>query len=218
MAGRSKTKERILKSALQLFNAEGEETVLPADIAHDLGISPGNLYYHYKGKEPIIEALYNDFEEELKMVLVAPRTAPLEIRDNWVYFYIVFEEIFDFRFFYLNLMPILDRIPSLAARFRALVKEKHRASRAILRQLRDEEVISLSEAQLDRVAAQVAQHFTHWPAHQRLMHPDLDPKTAIHDGVRSLFAAITPYMGAAAGEFEALSDAFNRKILDTESA
>ena len=69
MAGRSKTKEKILRTALGLFNNEGESAVSSVDIASVIGISPGNLYYHYKGKDEIIIELFADFEEEIRQVL-----------------------------------------------------------------------------------------------------------------------------------------------------
>ena len=97
---RSKTKEKILKTALGLFNNEGESAVSAVDIASVMGISPGNLYYHYKGKDEIIIELFADFEEEIRQVLSSPVREPLKMEDNWVYLYIIFEEIFDFRFFY----------------------------------------------------------------------------------------------------------------------
>ena len=102
MAKRSKTKDKILRTALGLFNNEGESEVSAVDIASVMGISPGNLYYHYKGKDEIISALFADFEVEIKQVLTSPISAPLKLEDNWVYLYIIFEEIFDFRFFYKN--------------------------------------------------------------------------------------------------------------------
>ena len=55
---RSATKIKILATALQLFNNEGEAQVSSVDIASVMGISPGNLYYHYKGKDEIIAALF----------------------------------------------------------------------------------------------------------------------------------------------------------------
>ena len=64
MAGKVKTRDRILQTALALFNEEGEENVSTVDIAAVMGISPGNLYYHFKGKEAIIAGLFEGFEEK----------------------------------------------------------------------------------------------------------------------------------------------------------
>ncbi|VAW08376.1 Transcriptional regulator, AcrR family, partial [hydrothermal vent metagenome] len=92
MAGKIKTREKILRTALALFNAEGEAQVSTVDIAAVMEISPGNLYYHFRGKEAIIEALFDDFEREIRQVLSAPIQHPLAIEDNWIFVYIVFEE------------------------------------------------------------------------------------------------------------------------------
>lgn len=53
-----KTKERILATALELFNSEGLKEVTLRRIAGEMGISQGNLSYHYKAKADIVSALY----------------------------------------------------------------------------------------------------------------------------------------------------------------
>ncbi|NTV88570.1 MAG: TetR/AcrR family transcriptional regulator, partial [Burkholderiaceae bacterium] len=45
-----RTAERILEVTLDLFNRFGEPNVSTTLISAELGISPGNLYYHYPDK------------------------------------------------------------------------------------------------------------------------------------------------------------------------
>jgi AcrR family transcriptional regulator len=53
-----KTKERILIKALELFNNEGLKEVTLRRIAGSLGMSQGNLNYHFKTRAEIISQLY----------------------------------------------------------------------------------------------------------------------------------------------------------------
>lgn len=59
-----KTKERILIGALGLFNTDGATDVTTNDIAKELKMSPGNLYFHYKNKEQIIREIFKKLSAE----------------------------------------------------------------------------------------------------------------------------------------------------------
>ena len=72
-----KTRDRILHTSLLLFNQEGEPNTTTVDIANELDISPGNLYYHFKGKDIIIAELFNQYEQGLYEILSAPIEKPL---------------------------------------------------------------------------------------------------------------------------------------------
>jgi len=61
-----KTKEKILNKALKLFNSNGLENVTTRHIATELGISQGNLHYHYPNKNTLIKLLFNHFINEIK--------------------------------------------------------------------------------------------------------------------------------------------------------
>ncbi len=58
MAKSGRTRARILDAALGLFNERGTAAVSTNHIAAAAGLSPGNLYYHFAGKQEIIRALY----------------------------------------------------------------------------------------------------------------------------------------------------------------
>lgn len=208
-----KTRDRILQFSLQLFNEEGEQNVTPVDIANVLDISPGNLYYHFKGKDPIIHQLFADFEEEFKMVLNAPIDKPLELSDNWVYFYILFEEIADFRFFYRNLQSILERYPDLESRFGRLVRQKIRTMASIIDTLNTSGFIQISATEAEQMAERFALQLTYWPTYQTLLDSDVSTPVSIHRGVFGMISQLTPYVVDGAAEFLQLLTDFRDKML-----
>ena len=73
-----KTRDRILLCALELFNEEGEPNVTTLEMANELDISPGNLYYHFKGKEALLEVLIDDFLLSTRSLL-SPADDPDEV-------------------------------------------------------------------------------------------------------------------------------------------
>ena len=57
-----RTAERILDTTLDLFNRLGEPNVSTTLISAEIGISPGNLYYHYPAKEELITKLFDRYD------------------------------------------------------------------------------------------------------------------------------------------------------------
>ena len=68
-----RTAERILEVTLELFNRFGEPNVSTTLISAELGISPGNLYYHYPAKDELINSLFDRYERALNELLNAQR-------------------------------------------------------------------------------------------------------------------------------------------------
>ncbi len=58
----SETKERILRTALELFARDGYEAVSVSDIAGALGMTKGALYRHYRSKRDIFERILERME------------------------------------------------------------------------------------------------------------------------------------------------------------
>ena len=55
-----RTKERILLEALRLFSRKGYDAVSVEQIADAVGIKAPSLYKHYKGKQDIFEAIFEE--------------------------------------------------------------------------------------------------------------------------------------------------------------
>ena len=63
-----KTKDKIIATAIYLFNRHGTKTISTNHIAKEMGISPGNLYYHFSSKNDIIRSISTNFSNELGSV------------------------------------------------------------------------------------------------------------------------------------------------------
>lgn len=63
------TKTRIIEVAEKLFFQEGIANIRLQQIADGVGISVGNLAYHFKNKETLVEAIYENLFTELSAIL-----------------------------------------------------------------------------------------------------------------------------------------------------
>ena len=195
-----KTRDRILHTSLELFNEEGEEHTTTIDIANELDISPGNLYYHFKGKDQIIAELFQQYELALSSTLTAPIEKPLSqdeanIEDNWYYLYVVLEEMYQYRFLYHNLDNILQRYPNIARSFKRLIQLKRAALYAICQALIQQAVIEASESQLLGLVDNMTLNLTFWLSYDQLLHGEREPGVVIHQGVLQLLTMVAPYLG-----------------------
>jgi AcrR family transcriptional regulator len=195
-----KTRDRILFTSLTLFNEEGEAHTTTIDIANELDISPGNLYYHFKGKDQIIAELFQQYELALSSTLSAPIEKPLSgdtgnIEDNWYYLYVVFEEMYQYRFLYHNLENILQRYPDVHRRFKRLVQLKRAALFAICTALLEQSVIDARDQQLVGLVDNMTLTLTFWFSYDRLLNHPSSPQVTIHQGVFQLMTMVAPYLG-----------------------
>lgn len=110
-----KTKERILEAALGLFNGSNTQAATTNHIASAMGISPGNLHYHYKNREEIIFALYLQMHQKLfPDPSFIPQTLHELNEQHKQFAHISWE----YRFFYRELFFLLSRDTKLKERFK----------------------------------------------------------------------------------------------------
>ena len=126
-----RTAERILEVTLELFNRYGEPNVSTTLISAELNISPGNLYYHYPAKDELINALYDRYERALNELLPAADSVR-NVEDAWLFFHMLFELIWQYRFLYRDLNDLVSTNRRLETHFQFVLKNKSRAVQSLL--------------------------------------------------------------------------------------
>lgn len=118
------TKNNIIQKAIDLFNEHGTAAVSLNSLADALGISTGNLQYHYHNKEEILrailEVMFNDWNvvyQEMDTALFTMDTLRRTLRIN-------FNLVWKYRFFYRELTALLRNDEILAKRYAAIQEQR----------------------------------------------------------------------------------------------
>jgi AcrR family transcriptional regulator len=113
------TRDRIIDTAIRLFNEEGTGPVSTNHIAAALSISPGNLYYHFHNKEEIVRAIYDRLRSAWEIAMTLPDRPPI-VSDLRRLLEANAQIVWDYRFYYRELPALMRRDPELAAEYRAV--------------------------------------------------------------------------------------------------
>lgn len=106
------TRELVIEKAIELFNRDRSTNVSTNMIAAEAGISPGNLYYHFKNKEEIIRIIYDKLVESMDPIFYDPEFA-LSETGIVNFFQRLNIRLYEFRFFYLEISVLLRNDPQL---------------------------------------------------------------------------------------------------------
>ncbi len=188
-----KTRQRILDTALILFNERGESTVSTNHIADELEISPGNLYYHYRNKDDIIEQLFQRFEERMDLALVVPEGRAITLEDVWLQLHLVFECIWDYRFLYRDLVNILSRNRSLRLRFARILKRGSINSHGIMKGLNESGAMRASAAEIEGLSTNILVLATFWLNYAGIR-GEKDEQKAIQQGIVQVMMLVSPFL------------------------
>ena len=116
-----KTRDLILDVALILFNERGESVVTSVDLANEMNISPGNLYYHFKGKEEVVEELYAQFHARVLLTLKEITSQPNESSHEILAGLVVLAQVLQqFKFISQDVHGIHERYTELRQPFKVL--------------------------------------------------------------------------------------------------
>ena len=193
-----RTAERILEVALAQFNRFGEPNVSTTVIAAALGISPGNLHYHYPAKEQLINALFDRYAAELNTLLRAS-DGVRDVEDAWFFMHTLFELIWRYRFLYRDLNDLLSKNRWLETQFQTLLIGKTRAVQTLLDGLRRAGALTPALHDLDATATTMVVLLTYWLDFEYVRDPRhaVEPahaEAALLRGAQHTLQVLAPYL------------------------
>lgn len=193
-----RTAERILEVTLALFNRFGEPNVSTTLISAELGISPGNLYYHYPGKGEIINALFDRFEHDLNELLNAS-DGVRNVEDAWFFMHSLFELIWQYRFLYRDLNDLLSKNRRLETHFQVVLKNKTRTVKELLDGMSRAGSVQIDARELEATATSMVVVLTYWLSFEYVRDPRraLEPEnaqSALLRGAQHVLNLLVPYL------------------------
>lgn len=202
-----KTAERILLVSLDLFNQQGETSVSSVDIALELNISPGNLYYHFKGKDSIITSLFAQYQSDMSKILNAPEHDSLNLEEFFYYLLLIFQISHDYRFLYRNPSEIAEQYPKIARGFRRVLAHKERVFDASLQSFYQKDLLLGDEKQKKQIVELIGLIATQTPNYHLLKGEDINNGEYIFRSLATILFALTPYMQMSQGAYVELNNA-----------
>src|SRR5258705_3986459 len=164
-----RTRDRILATSLALFNADGVAKVWVSRIAAELGMSQGNLHYHFRRKEEIVERLLRRYEQEAEPILIGPTSELASVDDLWLFLHLGFEKIFEYRFIYRDIDYLVTEFPPLGTKMRDLTAQGIQTLKRLCNQLAAAGCLRASEEDITVPALQMILTATCWFTFARLL-------------------------------------------------
>ena len=193
-----RTAQRILEVTLELFNRFGEPNVSTTLISAEMGISPGNLYYHYPAKEALINTLFNQYEAALNQVLNASDNVR-DVEDAWFFLHSLFELIWTYRFLYRDLNDLLSKNRRLETHFQAVLKNKTSAVCTLLSSMQRCGSLQIDRLEMEPVGTSMVVVLTYWLSYEYVRDPRkaLEPESAqaaLLRGAQHVLSLLSPYL------------------------
>ncbi|SCK23701.1 TetR/AcrR family transcriptional regulator [Vogesella sp. LIG4] len=193
---RIKTYDRIVEESLALFNEHGERSITTNHIAAHLGISPGNLYYHFRNKEEIVYQIFLHYRRFITERLAVPQGRSMDVNDLVNYLETAFEAMWRFRFMFYDLPGLIARNPQLQADYHQFVNSELKTMlEQHFRQFIHLGLLKMALEDIEAVSVNIWLVVKFWFAFEQTARPKAPITEASgHRGVHQVLALLKPYV------------------------
>lgn len=194
-----KTYDRIVAESLVLFNAHGERGVTTNHIAAHLGISPGNLYYHFRNKEDIVHRIFLEYQAFVRERLTLPDSRQPEVDDVLGYLDTAFDGMWRYRFMFYDLPGLLARNAALQRDYQAFIDhELTDTLRMLFLRCANAGLFAIDPDDIRPLVVNIWLVVKFWYAFEQASHPSAPISEATsRRGVRQVLALLKPYLTPA---------------------
>lgn len=195
-AKKVRTPDRILSTALTLFNELGEPNVTGNDIADEMDISPGNLHYHFRTKSDIVEALFARCDDEVSGLLSSDRDQTIDVERAWFQIHVLFETMWAFRFVYRDIAQLISKYPDVRRKTARLMHRKI----SVLEQGCKAFGVETQGGEADTLARNMTLVVTYWLSFELACGVEGTDSDRFGRGVYQVMSILLPYLDAESQE------------------
>jgi len=209
-----KTAEKILLVSLEMFNNQGESNITSVDIANEMEISPGNLYYHFKGKEEIIVALVALWRERMSHLFAMRKELIHNISDLFAYLYLLAEGQHLFRFIVYNPVELYQRYPEVSKPIQRIVRWQEETVHHVLQQAINKQLLQFKGDTADEIEQLINQILTQSLNYMSLKGEDINSSDVLDKLVVRCYQCLQPYLATDAPDNHQLWQSIAEKRLE----
>ena len=194
------TRERIIETAIELFNARGTKVVTTNHIAAALGISPGNLYYHFRNKEEIIRAIFAQMHEvgTREYLAINAERGPGTAETMMETFVMIQRFNWRYRFFKRELAALVMADPLLGEQFVASHRDNlAMVDAALERSIAQRFLVPMKKSVRKLLAEQIWMITLFWLNYLEVGGEEVNDAT-LKRGIEHLHLLLTPYLTGSA--------------------
>ena len=189
------TKARILMTSLHLFNKLGLSKVTLRTIAKEMNISQGNLNYHFKKREEILEALYFEMTKEFDYRLLNFPKMEVSINQIKIEIMLTMKRMIDYQFFWTDLYNILNLNDNIKTHFHKIYNARFESYIFLFTQLKKNKLmkVSILDWECQNLAEQMIVYSNTW-LYSIVLYGGRINESIIEKKANTLLSILYPYL------------------------
>jgi AcrR family transcriptional regulator len=192
MERRSGTEEKIVKTALQMFNEAGIEYVGMRELAEALGMRIGNLTYYFPTKDDLVNRLSLDLAKANNQTIIP--TEQLTMSDFFKMLEGVFRNHLQYRCLMLSFVHIMQRNPIIAKRYSKVQSKRNETWAINVTALRNRKYLdATNQADVDFLVAAIALIARFWISEATISYKNLSEDQQLRHYLNLVARIFLPY-------------------------